>query len=770
MDEQLGSAGSKLEHQATSYPEFTLDKIISLYTCSLYTVARTESGELFWWGVLPFNQRKKMWERYKAKSKKPQKKDKDKDTSSGEVTVGAQVCLKNSPMYQPGAIGFCISNGVPKVGQLLNAAWDLMNICRFKILPMPLSTSGSSTSSSNSDFKESLSKLSSSVGGSISSNNQGSTTANVGNKETADRLDMPPPPSPASSTCSDTSVSVKRKRVAMKEDSDNKKDEEIWNLKDVVFVEDVRSVPVGRVLKVDGQYAAVRFPSTNPKDKFDESSSDAWQDCRLLRKDDLQIIKSTATSRVPDCIQKIPRRVVLNIQFNEHSQLLTLTIDSKGIHTIMKTGQKLHYSLFNLSSGRLEKTSHFPTDLNSFMGKTPQNISLTCAGDQADSILLLRDGNKTIYPLAKDCVESIRDPTWMDLPPLSCITATPVTIQSTNINVKTQVTLLVLATEQQLLMPKIMRCDVDAIKYFLQQLNGELKSQVLSVIQEYSDGNRNILHACITQCSPTSNKDSDQDLLSGTANATTGHEFMSAISNSIIPSRSATNIRDLMRRSSSTSALAGDSHHMSSSSGIAATSADDNSIPLSYWQNEYEGGHTSGDEDSLSGIHSQKIPSQQAEIYISDPAERRLNALLSVQLICENAALQPHLRQLLSAKDATGQTPFMLAVSSRSYQAGIVLFDAILKIANGDAQIRDSMVFPLGSTPDQSPLGVLCCNDTCSFTWTGADHITQDIFECQTCGKLVHFLALLTFKLMIVLNFRPQGFIMLLYRMRKSLS
>lgn len=45
-----------------------------------------------------------------------------------------------------------------------------------------------------------------------------------------------------------------------------------------------------------------------------------------------------------------------------------------------------------------------------------------------------------------------------------------------------------------------------------------------------------------------------------------------------------------------------------------------------------------------------------------------------------------------------------------------------------------SMVYPSGAAPDDNPLHVLCCNDTCSFTWTGAEHINQDIFECRTCG------------------------------------
>lgn len=233
MDELLGYAGSKLEHVATSYPEFALDKIVSLHTCTLYTVARTESGELFWWGVLPFGQRKRLWDKYKAKAKKPVRPS----VNTPEVTVGAQVCMKNSPMYQHGAIGFTISNGVPKVGQLLNAAWDLTNICRFKLLSMSTLSqqlglvTGANASVPLVNITQTVEKEKppSSSGTSTKQSSGGS------NKETADRLDMPPPPSPASSTCSDTgSVSnshKRQKRMAPKDDSDTKKDEEQWLLK-----------------------------------------------------------------------------------------------------------------------------------------------------------------------------------------------------------------------------------------------------------------------------------------------------------------------------------------------------------------------------------------------------------------------------------------------------------------------------------------------------------------------------------------------------------
>lgn len=62
-----------------------------------------------------------------------------------------------------------------------------------------------------------------------------------------------------------------------------------YNFRDVVFVEDVRSVPIGRVLKVDGHYAAVKFPSSSASDNNGKEDADAWHDCRLMKKDDLQV-------------------------------------------------------------------------------------------------------------------------------------------------------------------------------------------------------------------------------------------------------------------------------------------------------------------------------------------------------------------------------------------------------------------------------------------------------------------------------------------------
>ena len=72
----------------------------------------------------------------------------------------------------------------------------------------------------------------------------------------------------------------------------------------------------------------------------------------------------------------------------------------------------------------------------------------------------------------------------------------------------------------------------------------------------------------------------------------------------------------------------------------------------------------------------------------------------------------------------------MLAVTCRAYPVALVIFETSQKISKGcspdpDVQkkIMMSMVYSPGSSPDDSPLHVLCYNDTCSFTWSGAEHM-----------------------------------------------
>lgn len=408
----------------------------------------------------------------------------------------------------------------------------------------------------------------------------------------------------------------------------------------------------------------------------------------------------------------------------------------------MRTGSKLHYCLFNLNTGRQEHDSAFQTDINAFLGLSPNNVSLICANEANDSVLVLRDGNNTIYPLVKDCVDSIREPQWLDLQPIKCMAATSHTLNSIGANLKSQVAILALVPEAQYLIPCILRCDFKGFKIVLSQLeaSGDSKTLLNAILNERCDSNRNIIHACISMCSPTSNNKDEAGAVGGLGGNGSGGGHSATLECINLGTGSGSGvregrvtIRDMMRRATQNALRDIDGVSVASN---ASSASNDDSVFTSFWPPEYDRTYdpTSGDEDSLNSAPPVMKYNNPACTYVSDPAERRENALQILRLLCQSTTIQPHLAQLLTAKDVQGQTPFMLSVTSRAYQAGKTLFNVILQVSNGDATLRDAMIFPPGSAPDQSPLYILCCNDTCSFTWTGADHINQDIYECKTCG------------------------------------
>lgn len=89
---------------------------------------------------------------------------------------------------------------------------------------------------------------------------------------------------------------------------------------------------------------------------------------------------------------------------------------------------------------------------------------------------------------------------------------------------------------------------------------------------------------------------------------------------------------------------------------------------------------------------------------------------------------------LFFCRNADGCTVFMQAVRSCSYAAALVVLDTAKRVATNESGWLDratfmQMLYPTGSSLDNSPLQMLCCNDTCSFTWTGREHIKQVRFN-----------------------------------------
>ncbi|XP_063054960.1 E3 ubiquitin-protein ligase UBR5 isoform X7 [Engraulis encrasicolus] len=760
VDDSLSTVACKLEHGAQSFPELQGERIVSLHCCALYTCAQLENS-LYWWGVVPFSQRKKMLEKARAKNKKP--KSSAGISSIPNITVGTQVCLRNNPLYHAGAVAFSVNAGIPKVGVLLESVWNMNESCRFQ-LRSPESLKNMDKSTKTQETK-------------------------TESKPELVKTEMGPPPSPAS-TCSDASsiassasLPYKRRRSTPAPKEEEKVNEEQWPLREVVFVEDVKNVPVGKVLKVDGAYVAVKFPGTSSSvgsqsaAPTDSDPSSLLQDCRLLRIDELQVVKTGGTPKVPDCFQRTPKKLCIP----EKAEILAVNVDSKGVHAVLKTGSWVRYCIFDLATGKAEQENHFPTSNLAFLGQSERNVAIFTAGQE--SPIILRDGNGTIYPMAKDCVGGIRDPDWLDLPPITSLgmgVHSLVNLPS-NSTIKKKAAVIIMAVEQkQTLMQHVLRCDYESCRQYLAGLEQavllEQSPHALDALLGHRcDGNRNVLHAAVSVCFPVSNKETKEEEEAERSERNTFAERLSAVEAianaiSVVSSNSSGNrtgssssrglrLREMMRRSLR---AAGVGRHESGPS--SSDHQDPVSPPIAppSWVPDPPSMDPDGDIDFIlapavgslttastgtsQGPSTSTIPAgPSSEPSVVESKDRKANAHLILKLMCDSVVLRPHLRQLLSAKDARGMTPFMLAVSGRAYPAAITVLEAAQKMAKGDAgsgekEDADSlfmeMICPAGTNPDDSPLYVLCCNDTCSFTWTGAEHINQDIFECRTCGLL----------------------------------
>ena len=93
--------------------------------------------------------------------------------------------------------------------------------------------------------------------------------------------------------------------------------------------------------------------------------------------------------------------------------------------------------MFNLTLNKIELTYDLPSDPTSFVGRNEANISLTQAGDA--SPIVLCDGNRTVYPMAKDFSAGIRDPQWLNLAPVTTMTMSLQSLQNVTPGAKSKV-------------------------------------------------------------------------------------------------------------------------------------------------------------------------------------------------------------------------------------------------------------------------------------------------------------------------------------------
>ena len=269
---------------------------------------------------------------------------------------------------------------------------------------------------------------------------------------------------------------------------------------------------------------------------------------RILPREQLQLIKGGSLPRVPDCFQRVPKKVALQ---NNDVKILAIMVDGQGVHAIVRNdGSRLSHRVYNLSTGKVEVDSKFPTDVSAFLGLNPgSNISFHSTGE-SEFVSMLMDGNQTIYPLVKDqtpSADSIKDPMLLDLPPIQALGLGTHALPHIGNGKKNEVAVIVLSFVAQLIMPKILQCDFEAVKRFVASLEADpntvtTQELIQAIMDERCDGGRNIFHAAVSMCQPTSNKDSDQDVYNNSGSFASSFDIEPSLTSR------AMNLREMMRR------------------------------------------------------------------------------------------------------------------------------------------------------------------------------------------------------------------------------
>ena len=786
IDDSLGSQVSfKLQHSAQ---EFSSQRLIDVSTSPFFTIVRTESNELFWYGLLPHKPRKKLLERLKEKTRHKHRSSTTSNSNSQQslITVGCSVCLISNPYYNQGAWAFYIRDGRPKLGQLMEQAWVLSNTARFRLKPVEL------------------------------------PPAKVKDEDKSS-LEMPPPPSPASSTCSvdsNTSFasSLKRKKHSSNttttqtgsnpflmtvNDSDSNdqqqhskiKDEEHWPLDEVIFIEDCKVAPIGKVMKIDGSLVLVKFPSKSDGTEVNVDVNNL-DNCRILRRDDLQIVKGNQSPKTPDCTLALAnaKRIAL-----ENGTLISFSVDKDSLHTLQLRDSTLHYIMYEVGSNngycRAMRQNRLPSitnrsSLSLFLGSSNSAVRL-CTLNAADIPRVLIDGHQLFYPLVyNQDGTNLKDPQWKNLLSIPAFAQGIIPLKSTEQSNKSQVIFNFMQVQKGILIPHILRYDLEKIRSILAEMeSGENRELMKLILDERLDGCRNLFHACVHIAIPLTNKEYPLaeeesnsnnpkrlsfaiDLLHAQNN--TDHNYGSATRQNPVeqpinawpPGTTDASVTDAPALSSPTVPSGSTSgFYRSLSSGTNTATSETLSSKIQYLQSQASQQSSSaaaaGNYSFTPMVRSARAtdgPTWPACKY--DEREKRQRAIKILRLLLEFPLFQEHLLSLLSFRNLEGQTPFMAAVQARAYHCALILFEHALNIGKReptneqsvqfflDASAVDEasrsssssslllrMIYPLTSThSDYSPLYTICTNDTCSFTWTGEEHISQAIFECKTCG------------------------------------
>ncbi|CAD5234617.1 unnamed protein product [Bursaphelenchus xylophilus] len=679
MDDYCGSSlGDIFSTGPIELPEkVTVEKLMS---CSLYAACQT-SHKLYWWGVHPFTDRVLMFENAKKKTREePVLRPKD-------IVVGSEVRTRAIPIYASGSVGVSFANGAPMIGVLMEAAWTMNETCRFRVMtPQQYASyskdkhSGDKTNVNHDSMAE--------VGG--------GTQGTAQYKETA------------------------------------------WSLKDVTFIFEEPVCDTAVVKIVDGSYAGIVYKSAiEQSEKENNGVANEVEllksHLRLMRKDELVVVPSVKLSRSPQTFQKklcevkLPkniRRIISSAIDNNSFQLLAEKCS--GEVALVKTN----------GYGTDVCSQYIPIDISTLNKGREKNWKAFLDNYGDENILVMCDANGSMVPLIPDSTNGIKDPVYLGLGASrrvgvgvsylnsgevnsSIITSHQLSNQALAKNIEISKTVQKMALVAILVAPEarttepridsliqnIQYCNLNGVKSILKELESDASDEEkkYQILTAHTNGNRNIFHTAIMNAFATSNKDQADDFKQ--VRFENGH---------IVLIENAPNSKKVVEKLDTGEAEAvGQKFDQRWKDMISASS------------------------ESMKGVlrsKSSEQPMEVAERNADRPVsarQRQKNAIMILAELVSSPVLKPYFEELMKQRDIHGHTPFYSAIHLRAYSAAVILWH---KIKDSKIhQVESLAKICLNGVGCDSPLFILCYNDTCSFTWTGEEHINQDIFECKTC-------------------------------------
>eukprot|EP00117_Sycon_ciliatum_P041151 scpid11796/ scgid0708/ E3 ubiquitin-protein ligase UBR5; E3 ubiquitin-protein ligase, HECT domain-containing 1; Hyperplastic discs protein homolog len=509
LDESIANVAGRVEHIASSFPEIANSGgAASLEVSELMSVVRTREDRLFWWGLMH------SYDQFTVLEKKREllKRTQSKDGSAKKIVIGSKVTRRSSPLYNPGAKAICLNNGKPYVCVLMETAWKLTEECRFSVLQPPHE---SPTSKPASSFGQKRSHTESEVGQVASS---GNTTVRL----------------------TDSSAAAKKQPILTASSHPVKKQIEqadptvVLRLSNVVFVDDAQGLaPTGKVVQVDGGFAAVVFDSSAPKESLPSSIPPmvAYSKQKLMRVEALQMAtEAPAGSSCASLVQASPKEV--RIPFD--ATILSYCVSKSGLDVLLRRPHGCSVFCPSLATGKVRTSRRMCPSLSSSLTTPVQRIDLSSvtpcefladakmtsvpAPPQPQSVelssfsvlnevSLILDQNRALLPWKFDAGKTtIWESDLSNLPPVQCMAGAVISPQK---QYDSALLVSAIVFQENPLLRRVLKCDAKALKAYLDRVYGnksELLAQFLLHLGEVCDGNRNLFHVLADLCQPQSER------------------------------------------------------------------------------------------------------------------------------------------------------------------------------------------------------------------------------------------------------------------------